>query len=131
TFIFLGLSILKAEEKYNISRLSVLAFIAFPVGFIESFGMIRQFCAATILLYAFMSLENWKIWVPLCFMAPLFHFSALIWVPVVIAFPWLGARLPKLLYILVLAIAPFMGEFIRLVAQGLNFYSHYFDNKVT
>lgn len=131
TCLFMGLALLKGVDRYNISRISLLAFVALPVGLIESFGMVRQFCAAAILLYAFMSRDNWKIWVPLCIVAPLFHISAVIWIPVVVAFPCLKVRFSRPIYFGVLAISPFVGTALRILAESLDFYSHYFQTQVS
>lgn len=131
TCLFMGLALHKGVDRHSISRISLLAFVALPVGFVESFGMIRQFCAAAILLYAFMSRDNWKIWVPLCIWAPLFHISAVIWLPAIVAFPWLKVRFSRPIYMGVLAVSPFVGTALRILAESLDFYSHYFQTQVS
>lgn len=124
-------TILHAEKQANISRLAFLAFVCLPAAYLESLGYVRQFCATSILIYAFVRRDNKPLAIVMVVLATGFHAASLAYAPILIAVSLWKWRIPSLVYAALLAISFFGSEALRFASEMTGFYSHYFTNNTT
>lgn len=125
-------------RRFKNFQLMVIVYISFPILYFNSFNLVRQFCALSIIFSGFYFLEKRYFfkYTTSVMIAALFHASALLCIP--IYFLW-KIKIPKFwmvfLAVLTLIFGAFsndqLGSLFRSLSSMFNIYSIYIDDETS
>lgn len=118
------------NEAHDFYVFSFLAFLSFPVGFIDSLGYVRQYMGIAFFVLAFLLVGRSFIF-SLCvfFLGFVSHFSVIVFLPLLLIARFLDRIFPIYFYfVLFLLAAAFGDKLIYNVSCGLDLYCSYFSS---
>lgn len=130
---FFWKSYILIDGYIKISRLGVVCFVFLPLGFLDSLGVIRQFIAISIFLYAFViNKRNAVLGNFWALVSVLFHFSSVIFIPLLWLSFLLKYKFSVFIYVSVLMLALLFGSgLVLFISYHTNFYYDYFSTQLS